>query len=46
MSIPEQQEQSIEERIGSAIGKAFVLALPLQALALLLNGEGDYSPIH
>jgi len=27
MSIPEQQEQPIEERIGSAIGKAFVLAL-------------------
>jgi hypothetical protein len=27
MTIPEQQEQPIEERIGSAIGKAIVLAL-------------------
>ena len=27
MTIPEQQEQPIEERVGSAIGKAFVLAL-------------------
>ncbi|HET8920932.1 MAG TPA: hypothetical protein VFN27_14800 [Xanthobacteraceae bacterium] len=27
MDIPEQQEQSVEERIGSMIGKIIVLAL-------------------
>ena len=27
MDVPKEQEQSVEERIGSAIGKIFVLAL-------------------
>jgi hypothetical protein len=37
MSILEQQEQPIEERIGSAIGKAFVPAL----IAFLAWGYGS-----
>jgi hypothetical protein len=40
MSIPEQQEQPIEERIGSAIGKAFVLA----RLLFLLGAMGQRWP--
>ena len=34
MSIPDQQEQSVEERIGTMIGKIIVLAL----IAFLLWG--------
>ena len=34
MSIPDQQEQSVEERVGSMIGKIIVLAL----MAFLLWG--------
>jgi hypothetical protein len=37
MNIPEQQEQSIEERIGSMIGKIMVLAL----IAFFVWGYGS-----